>query len=121
MPLTSTPCRESTFDATTLLMRTRLITPGGGLFGPRARRPRRTKIGALTMSRIVMLVIATSSISAPSTLSIARPRLYSNTQFEIVTFLKPPLLSVPNLMRPVGPRLYFTVRLYVPSSSVPSS
>jgi len=69
------------------------------------------------------LVIVMSSMNPPSTLSRARPRLYSNTQFEIVTFRKPPLDSVPYLMRPVGPPLVYvrTDRWRVPSSRVPSS
>src|SRR4051812_36522850 len=70
------------------------------------------------MLRIVMLSIVTSSSSAPSTDSSARPQQYSNTQFEIVMFLNPPLDSVPNLIRPVA---LSRLCLRVPSSNVPSS
>ena len=41
---------------------------------------------------------------APSTVSSAKPRQPSNTQLEMVMFLKPPLDSVPHLMRPVPTR-----------------
>ena len=42
-------------------------------------------------------------MTPPSTVSNARPRLWSNTQSVIAMRLKPPLDPVPNLMRPVGP------------------
>src|SRR5579883_642667 len=57
--------------------------------------------GALVISRIVILDMATSSSRAPSTVSSARPWHPSNTQLEIVILRKPPFDSVPNLMRPV--------------------
>ena len=43
-------------------------------FGPRSRAPSLMKIGELQTSRMVMLLIVTSSSSAPSTDSSARPR-----------------------------------------------
>ena len=101
IPLMIEPRRPAALRTTTLLMLTRRIAPTGGSSGPRRRLPRRMKIGELQTSRMVMLEIVTSSMIAPSTLSIARPRQSSKTQLEIVMFLKPPLDSVPNLMRPV--------------------
>ncbi len=77
------------------------IFPTATPSGPRIRAPSRIKIGAPYTSRIVMLVHVTSSITAPSTDSIASPQHPSNTQFEIVMFLNPPFDSVPNLIRPV--------------------
>ena len=80
------------------------------------------KIGDEALSRIVMLLIVTSSRFAPSTVSSARPWLPSNVQLVIVMFLKPPLLSVPNLMRPKmcpaasGPRFF-----QVPANTDPTS
>jgi hypothetical protein len=58
-------------------------------------------MGALPMSRIVILDMVTSSSKAPSTVSNARPRQYSKTQLVMVIFLKPPLDSVPNFILPV--------------------
>src|SRR5215469_10819375 len=69
-----------------------------------------------------MLVMLTSSISAPSTLSIASPLHPSNTQFETVMFLNPPFDSVPNLIRPVRKAFASSAsRVHVPSSIRPSS
>jgi hypothetical protein len=107
-------------------MLTRRTEPTGvpsGAFS-RMRLPSRMKMGAFETSLMVMLETAMSSICAPSTLSIARPRERSNTALEIVMFLKSPPLSVPILMRPVGPSrsgACVRVRLYVPSSSEPMS
>ena len=71
---------------------------------------------------MVMLEIATSSMCAPSTLSIAMPRESSKTQFVIAMFLKSPLDSVPSLIRPVRYDWYSgALRLNVASSRVPSS
>ena len=73
------------------------------------------------MSRMVMLVIAMSSSSAPSTVSSARPWQPSKTQLETVMFLKPPFDSVPSLMRPVPPTLPGASNFFqVPSRTVPS-
>src|SRR5207249_4879065 len=53
------------------------------------------------MSRIVMLLMETSSSKPPSTVSRAMPRQSSTTQLLIVMLRNPPLLSVPNLIRPI--------------------
>src|SRR5215469_7323633 len=101
---------------------TRRIAPIGTPAGPRMRDPRRIKIGEATVSRIVIFEMLTSSMTAPSTLKIAKPKHPSKTQFAIVIFLKPPFDSVPNLIRPfrsisaLGGK-----RLKVPSRSEPSS
>ena len=71
------------------------------------------------MSRIVMLLMETSSSDPPSTSSSASPWQKSKTQLEMVMFLNPPLDSVPNLMRPG--RGSCPVRLKVPSRKLPSS
>src|SRR3954453_24216448 len=102
MPLMIDDNFVGAFQHTTLLMMTRRSVPTlVESSGPRRREPRRMKIGELPMSRMVMLVIATSSSNAPSTDSNASPRQYEKVQLEIVMFLKPPLDSVPNLIRPV--------------------
>ncbi len=85
----------------TLLISTRLSVPTGVPAGPRRRDPSRKNSGALRMSRIVTPVTVMSSMMPPSTVSSARPRQLSNTQFAIAMFLNPPFDSVPNLMRPV--------------------
>ena len=95
------PKRESELEHTMLLISTRRKAPTGTPSGPRMRAPRRRKIGAEVMSRMVMLVMVTSSSSPPSTVSSASPWQPSNTQLEMVMFLNPPFDSVPNLMRPV--------------------
>ena len=94
------PNRETEFEHTRLSMITRFSVPTGVPCGARMRLPSRMKIGALTMSRIEMLVMVTSSSSAPSTDSSASPWQPSKTQLEIVMLRKPPFDSVPNLMRP---------------------
>src|SRR6266567_1445928 len=72
IPLMMQPNREELLEHMTLLMFTRCRVPGRVVSaGPRKRAPRRRKIGADTISRMVMLVIATSSSSAPSTVSSA--------------------------------------------------
>src|SRR5579871_1847542 len=96
---------EHTFDLsldddTMFEIFTRRICPTGTPAGPRIREPRRKKIGAPTVSFIVMFEMLTSSITPPSTLKIVRPKHPSNTQFVIVMFLYPPFDSVPNLIRP---------------------
>src|SRR5215469_6854290 len=74
------------------------------------------------MSRIVRPVKVTSSRRPPSTLSRAIPLQPSNTQFETVMFLKPPLDSVPNLIRPVrGTRASVGYFCHVPSMTVPTT
>src|SRR5581483_9762149 len=84
--------------------------------------PSRTKIGASTVSRMLIFVHVTSSITAPSTLSMLNPRQPSKTQLETVMFLKPPLDSVPNLIRPVRGTFASSANfLKLPSSSAPSS
>src|ERR1035441_2359660 len=82
-----------------LLRMTRRTFPGGTPSGSRILAPSRMKIGGPYTSRIVMFVHVTSSITAPSTDSIASPQHPSNTQFAIVMFLNPPFASVPNLIR----------------------
>ena len=69
---------------------------------------------------MVIPVKVMSSQTAPSTVSSAKPRQLSKTQFEMVMFLKPPLDSVPNLIRPMGCLNSGPNRLKVPSSNVPS-
>ncbi len=88
-------------ELTTLLMMMRFMLPTTvcGL-GPRRRAPRRRKNGARTL-RMAMPVKVMSSTMAPSTDSSAKPWQLSKTQLEMVMFLKPPLVSVPSLMRPV--------------------
>ena len=67
------------------------------------------------------LFTVTSSMIPPSTLSIASPLQWSNTQLVMAIRRKPPLDSVPNLMRPVGVGPCFSSkRLRVPSRKVPS-
>ena len=53
---------------------------------------------------MAMPVKVMSSTIAPSTDSSAKPWQLSKTQLEMVMFLKPPLDSVPSLMRPVPTR-----------------
>ena len=84
------------------LMRTRLIEPICAPAGPRSRAPSRRNKGEVRTSRMVMPTTLISSSTPPSTLSSARPRELSNTQFAIAMFLNPPFDTVPNLMRPVG-------------------
>ncbi len=69
--------------------------------GLRMRAPRRRKIGALTIFLMVILLITMSSRWPPSTVSSASPRQCSKIQLVRTMLRKPPLLSVPNLMRPV--------------------
>ncbi len=71
--------------------------------GPRILPANRKKIGAFTISRIVIFEMVTSSSMAPSTDSKASPLQNSKTQLVIVIFLNPPFDSVPNLILPVGP------------------
>ena len=85
-----------------LLISTRRSVPIAASFGPRIREPSRRNIGACVMSRIVMLLNVMSSTIAPSTVSSAKPRQLSKTQFEMVMLRKPPFDSVPHLMRPVA-------------------
>ena len=77
-------------------------------------------MGAVMMSRMVMLVMLMSSSNAPSTDSSASPWQPSKTQLEIAMLRKPPFDSVPHLMRPVRKTRasggYF---LKVPSRTVP--
>ena len=96
------PRPGAALEQTMLLMITRRMTPTGTPSGPRMRLPSRMKMGEFETSRMLMLVMVTSSSNPPSTDSRARPRQKSNTQLETVMFLNPPLDSVPNLMRPVG-------------------
>ncbi len=67
------PQLDSELEQTTLLIVMRRSTPMGTPPGPRMRLPRRRKMGAETMSRIVMFVMETSSSSPPSTVSSAKP------------------------------------------------
>src|ERR1700731_2692557 len=101
----------------------RFSVPTGTPDGPRIRRPRRKNIGVLAQSLIVTPVKVMSSRIAPSTVSNAKPRQPSNTQLEIVMFLKPPFDSVPHLMRPVGLVILESAcqRFQGPSRVVPSS
>src|ERR1700722_3444367 len=75
------------------------------------------------MCRMVILLTATSSSGPPSTVSSASPRQLSKTQLLILIFLKPPLDSVPNLIRPVGPsgcNFEINTGSHVPSSNMPT-
>ena len=68
---------------------------------------------------MAMPVKVMSSTIAPSTDSSAKPWQLSKTQLEMVMFLKPPLDSVPSLMRPV-PHVRFglmVIGFQVPSST----
>jgi len=87
----------------TSLMLIRRSFPISRSAGPRIRAPIRRKNGVFDTSRTVMLLIVMSSSSPPSTVSSARPRQRSKIMFEIAMLRKPPLDSVPNLIRPVGP------------------
>ena len=102
MPLRIELMRIGALWQSRLLMRMRFRVPTLVVsLGPRRRAPRRMKIGPETRSRMVMLVMVMSSSSAPSTVSSAKPWQPSKTQFEMVMLMKPPLDSVPHLMRPV--------------------
>ena len=86
-------------------MMIRFKVPTGTPAGPRMRLARRRNNGVLVQSRMVTPLKVISSSKAPSTLSSAKPRQPSKTQFEMVMFLNPPFDSVPHLMRPVGATL----------------
>src|SRR5579871_6830779 len=66
-----------------------------------------------------MLLMLMFSRTPPSTSSSARPRHDRHTQFATVTLRKPPLASVPNLIRPLPFPL--ALGFIVPSSRVPTS
>src|SRR5579884_3369676 len=87
-----------------LLTCTRRNRPTAVPRGPRKRAPRRRNSGAEVILRIVTLVTAMFSSSAPSTLSSARPWQPSKRQLAMVMFSKPPFDSVPHLIRPVRAR-----------------
>jgi hypothetical protein len=78
---------EEALDDTTFEMLTRRMAPAGTPVGPRIREPKRRKMGAATVSRMVMFEMETSSMTAPSTLRMAKPKQPSKTQFEMVMFL----------------------------------
>ena len=121
-PETTELIDDAVFEQTTLRIATRRMVPTPVPSGPRIRAPKRKKNGGLNRSRMVMFVMLTSSSSAPSTDSSANPWQPSNTQFAIVMFLKPPLDSVPNLMRPVRGTFDSVPKcLKLPSSTLPSS
>jgi hypothetical protein len=107
-----------------LLISTRLSLPIGNTVGPRMRAPRRKKIGALRMSRMVIPTTVMSSMIPPSTVSSARPRQLSKMQLLMAMFLNPPFDSVPNLMRPVRCQSWSSETsgegLKLPSSSAPT-
>ena len=72
------------------------------------------------MSRIVMFDIAMSSTMAPSAVSRAMPFEPSMTQFEIEMLRKPPLDSVPHLMRPLCGAMPSGNFFHVPAMTLPS-
>ena len=81
-------------------------------------------MGELQMSVIVSRLTLMSVISAPSTVSNASPRLWTNRHRRTVIWRNPPLLSVPSLIRPVGPSpsgAFSVFVVYVPSKNEPTS
>ena len=100
-PLIMEEYRLSAFHTLMSLIRIRFMVPMGVPSGLRIRAPRRRKIGALTIFLMVILLITMSSRWPPSTVSSASPRQCSKIQLVRTMLRKPPLLSVPSLMRPV--------------------
>src|SRR6185437_4226956 len=123
MPLRMEQIDRGALWHTRLSIRMRFTVPTLVLsFGPRSRAPRRRKIGPVPRSRMVVLVMATSSSSAPSTDSRAYPKHPSKIQLEMAILMNPPFDSVPHLIRPVPyGRILGSNFLKVPSSIVPNS